>query len=176
MTCTGGGNIDSIVWCLVAVDAISCRRLSSFGRNFNGVCRTEGAEEGGLKIMWSWFGECFELRKDESGLMFKRCFVRRYEDSFRRDAALRESRHWVRPERRSRTGLRISRESIAEIRAGELRYCRIIFEALDMLGIFLVVQFNLDYLRPPSTIQGCQKSGVGSASASSSLVRRSIKS
>ena len=34
-----------------AVGARICFRLSSFGRNMRGVCRTDGADEGGLKIM-----------------------------------------------------------------------------------------------------------------------------
>ncbi len=102
--------------CLAAVVANSCRRLSSFGRNFNGVCRTEGADEVGLKMIWSCLGESFERRKDAFGLMFKRCFVRRYEDSLRREAVLRENKHWDLPKRRSRTGLRINRTSLAEKR------------------------------------------------------------
>jgi len=50
--------------------------------------------------------------------MLSRCFDRRYEDCWRREEALRESRHWLLPERRSRTGLLTSRESIV---AGGLR-------------------------------------------------------
>jgi hypothetical protein len=76
-----------------AVARRSCRRLSSFGRNLIGVCRTDGADEGGLKMMWSCCGEFFESRKDASGLTFRRCFVRRYEDSCRRAVLLNESRH-----------------------------------------------------------------------------------
>jgi hypothetical protein len=30
-----------------------CRRLSSFGRNFRGVWSTEGADAGGLNMIWS---------------------------------------------------------------------------------------------------------------------------
>jgi hypothetical protein len=77
----------------IAVAIRSCRRLSSFGRNLIGVCKTDGAEEGGLKMMWSCCGEFFEKRKDESGLTFSRCFVRRYEDSCRWAVVLSESRH-----------------------------------------------------------------------------------
>jgi hypothetical protein len=77
----------------VAVAARSCRRGSSFGRNLTGVWRTDGPEDGGLKMMWSWFGEFLDCRKDESGLMFRRCFERLYEDSCRRAAVLRERRH-----------------------------------------------------------------------------------
>lgn len=104
------------------MDASSCRRLSSLGRNFNGVCRTEGADAGGLKMMWSWFGEKGEDRKDESGLMFRSFLVRRWEDSWRFEEALRARRHWVRPKRRSRTGLRSSRMSIVEVESCVLKF------------------------------------------------------
>lgn len=94
----------------------SCFRLSSFGRNLSGVWRTDGAEEGGLKMIWSCCIGVFEYegRKDGSGLTFRRDFVRRYEDSWRLDAALIASRHCARPERRLATGLRNKLASIAE--------------------------------------------------------------
>ncbi len=62
---------------LAAVAARICLRLSSFGRNFRGVWRTDGADDGALKIMWSCIGDEFESRKDASGLMFRRFFDRR---------------------------------------------------------------------------------------------------
>lgn len=62
-------------------------------------------------------------RKDESGLMFNRALVRRYEDSCRRDVALKLNRHWLLPDRRSRAGLRNNLNSIrmvvCESRASE---------------------------------------------------------
>lgn len=108
----GGGRIVFEDWNFEAVAARRALRLSSFGRNLRGVWRTEGADDGGLKMMWSCRGEFSERRKDESGLMLSRCFERRYEDCCRRELALSESRHGLLPDRRSRTGLLISRESI----------------------------------------------------------------
>jgi hypothetical protein len=80
------------------------------------VWRTDGAEEGGLKTIWSCCTGVFEYegRNDGSGLTFRRDFDRRYEDSWRLDVALSASRHCGRPNRRLATGLRNNLASIAE--------------------------------------------------------------
>jgi hypothetical protein len=54
----------------------SFRRLSSFGRNINGVWSTEGADAGGLNIIWSCWGDSFEDKKVESGGIFNFFLVR----------------------------------------------------------------------------------------------------
>ena len=87
----GGSRVGPGVFLEVA--SRSCRFLSSFGRNLSGVWRTEGADEGGLKMMWSCFGEFFVRMKDDSGLILRRCFVRRKEDSCRLAVIFRECRH-----------------------------------------------------------------------------------
>jgi hypothetical protein len=99
-----------------AVATRSCFRLSSFGRNESGVWRTDGADDGGLKMIWSCCTGAFEYegRKDGSGLTFRRDRERRYEDSWRLDAALSASRHCEWPEKRVATGLRNNLASIAE--------------------------------------------------------------
>lgn len=81
-----------------------------------GVWRTDGAEEGGLKMIWACSTGVFEYegRKDGSGLTFRRDFERRYEDSWRADAALSASKHCDLPERSLATGLRNNLASIAE--------------------------------------------------------------
>lgn len=45
---TGGSRVVAV---RVASAAKSCFRLSSLGRKIEGVCRTEGADDGGLKTM-----------------------------------------------------------------------------------------------------------------------------
>ena len=80
MRVTGGGNRAGAGATFSAVLARSCRRLSSLGRNLKGVIRGDGAEEGGLKTMWSCRGELLERRKEASGLILRCCFVRRKED------------------------------------------------------------------------------------------------
>ena len=82
----------------------------------SGVWRTDGADDGGLKMIWSCCTGAFEYegRKDGSGLTFRRDFERRYEDSWRADAALSASKHCDLPERSLATGLRSNLASIAE--------------------------------------------------------------
>ena len=92
----------------------SCRLLSSLGRNLSGVWRTEGAEDGGLKMMWSCFGELLEILNDDSGLTLRRCFVRRNEDSCRLALVSKKGRCEILPCKRSVAGLLVIRTSIAE--------------------------------------------------------------
>ena len=108
---TGGsrGSVDAGI-----LDARICFRLSSFGRNIEGVCSTDGAAEGGLKMMWSWLGESLERRKAESGLTLRRCLVRRVDDSCRRPTEERQNRHWDLDEMRSMRGRLSNADSMAE--------------------------------------------------------------
>lgn len=119
---------------LARVDANSCFRLSSFGRNRSGVWRTDGAEEGGLKMIWSCCGELFE-RKDGSGLTFRRCFARLAEDSCRRAVRLRESRHGLFPDMRSMTGRLTSLASIVEREMPKIRQA-LFFSSWSMFSNF----------------------------------------
>lgn len=61
---------------LAAVASNNGLRLSSFGRNLSGVWRTEGAEEGGLKMTWSCWGDLLLKTKVESGPMLRRFLER----------------------------------------------------------------------------------------------------
>ena len=112
---TGGSRVEGD---FAVVAAKSCFRLSSFGRNMEGVWFIDGADDGGLKTMWSSRGDLFERRKDESGLTFRSFFDRRYEDSCRRDAEMREKRHWILPEKRPMIGRCSNLASIVEERRG----------------------------------------------------------
>ena len=67
-------------------------------------------------MIWACSTGAFEYegRKDGSGLTFRRDFERRYEDSWRADAALSASKQCDLPERSLATGLRNNLASIAE--------------------------------------------------------------
>jgi hypothetical protein len=64
-------------------------------------------------MMWSFCIEESE-RKDSSGLTFRRCFVRRVEDSCRRAVVLRESKNRFSPDKNSIRGRLTSLASIIE--------------------------------------------------------------
>lgn len=70
-------------------------------------------------MMWSCLGEFLDGRKDESGLILRRCLVRRYEDSCRRVTEVRQNRHFDLVEIRSRMGLRSNADSMAGMQVVE---------------------------------------------------------
>ena len=65
--------------------------------------------------MWSCKGEWLLRRKVESGLMFRRCLVRLYEETWRQVGGLMlaENRDWTLLERRSLRGLLSNLASIS---------------------------------------------------------------
>lgn len=93
-------------------------------------------------MIWSCRGESLPRRKDESGAILRRCWVRRYEESCRLDAALRERRHDVLPERRSITGLLINLESMVSVL--EVWNCGIVELWIDSrLKLFTAASSNI---------------------------------
>lgn len=64
--------------------------------------------------------ELFEM-KETSGLILRRCFERRAEDSYRRAAVLRDSKHFVLPPNKSSKGLPISLASIVGFRCRNVK-------------------------------------------------------
>lgn len=74
---SGGGRLEVGP---LAVDCSRTRRLSSFGINFKGVWKTEGAADGGLKMMWSCCGELLSNSIEGAGLRFNFFFVRGKDD------------------------------------------------------------------------------------------------